>query len=270
MDQSTTEDIDEIDEDDDEEVDEDGEDEMGFDLNAEDDSSHDDRPYTTYTCTRGGNTPADQMVPPIPTIIPPTSTWHSHRENEPETETVSVPFLLMTATDKDMFLWSPSATCPATATLLTNALHQEVPEGSLAHMEHFSRLNMTAQIPELGIVIVASQAGCVALLTLTRLQYKRSSQCSFRLDWILPFKSQEQQGLRPTFPLLGFAVGPIQGQESKQEGVDRDSPARRTRSEGRRGEVGRRYRLILEYFDRTILAYEIGRKDEGEEEVLVF
>ncbi|MCJ1472787.1 hypothetical protein MMC13_001436 [Lambiella insularis] len=247
----------------------DEEDEMDFHIIAEDASSHDTRPLV-YSITRDFNNPADQMAPPIPGVMP-VSTWHSHRAVEHETYTVSVPFLVLTTTDKDIFLWSPSATYPATATHLANALHQHPAEAHLSWLEQFSRLNMTVQIPELGIVIIASQAGRVGLLTLTRLQYsRRNSQCAFRLDWILPFKSQEEQGLRPALPLLGIAAGPIQGQENKQDGLDRESPWGLGRSAWKKGEVGRRYRLILEYFDRTVLAYEVGRRAEGAEEVLVF
>lgn len=72
------------------------------------------------------------------------------------------------------------------------------------------RINMVENVPELGIVIAATQKGRVAVITLTHVK----SECLpyFRVDWIAPFKSQERFGERPLCPLLGIAVGPVPSQ----------------------------------------------------------
>ena len=157
--------------------------------------------------------------------------------------------------------------------VMTEPLCQHLPP-NLHWLANFNRLNMVVQIPELGIVAVASQVGRVALLTLTRM--KGLNHCAFRLDWILPFKSQEDQGVRPTVPLLGIAAGPIQGRQFDPESADAGTPHREMKESWRAIESSRRYRLILTYYDHTVLSYEIGRtsNDKGkigiEDDVLVF
>ena len=73
------------------------------------------------------------------------------------------------------------------------------------------RLNMTQYIPELGIVVIATQIGRVAICSLTRKRLK--GPYGLRVDWILPFDAQEKSGERPLAPLLGIAVGPVQGHQ---------------------------------------------------------
>lgn len=129
-------------------------------------------------------------------------------------------------------------------------LHQKIPPG-LRH-PGMERLNMVLQIPELGIIAIAYQAGRVALLTMTK--KIKNDQFGFRLEWLLPFKTQEDAGKRPDVALLGMAIGPVQGcgkMSSSSIDEPRDS----------RGLVNgtRRFRLILTYYDHTILSYEIWR-----------
>jgi len=69
------------------------------------------------------------------------------------------------------------------------------------------RFNMVQQIPDLGIVVAASQKGRVGIFALTEVE---AEGLFFRLDQILPFKSQEKYGHRPLCPLLGIAVGPVE------------------------------------------------------------
>lgn len=109
-----------------------------------------------------------------------------------------------------------------------------------AVLQHFDRLNLLAVIPELSLVVAASQVGRAALITLTRLEDDFSSQgpvVMFRLDLILPLKVHEDS--RPNVPLAGMAVAPLQGK-------------------------ARRWRLLMHYLDQTVLSYELYRKD-GEE-----
>lgn len=134
-------------------------------------------------------------------------------------------------------------------------LTQNLPP-NLQWLDGFDRLNMLAQIPELGIVAVASQSGRVALLTLTRMTM--TNHLAFRLDLILPLRSQEEEGLRPNVPLLGLAIGPIQGREMTLAGIEDEGPGSNDRGEAwRRVERSRRYRLMLTYYDHTVLSYEI-------------
>ena len=86
---------------------------------------------------------------------------------------------------------------------------QETPFPLNSHFKHLERMNMIHQIPELGLVIIGTQIGRCAVCTLTRQQ--ENGDVGLRVDWVLPFDKQEQIGQRPVMPLLGLAVGPIQG-----------------------------------------------------------
>lgn len=72
-------------------------------------------------------------------------------------------------------------------------------------------MNMIKYIPELGIVVVATQIGRVAIITLT---WHAEIGHSFRIDWILPLDSQNVHG---RVPLLGMAVSPMPGFEMPQD-----------------------------------------------------
>jgi hypothetical protein len=125
---------------------------------------------------------------------------------------------------------------------------------SSPQLRHFDRLNMLAVIPELSLVVAASQIGRAALITLTRLGDEFPSAgpvVMFRLDLILPLKMHEDKH-RPHVPLAGMAVAPLQASE-------------RVRKEGW---VDKRWRLILHYVDQTILSYELFR-NEGEELIVL-
>ncbi len=142
-----------------------------------------------------------------------------------------------------------------------NALHETLPP-RLYGLVNFDRMNMIHQIPSLGIVAIASQVGRVALLTMTKLKSHSEHNASllgFRVEHILPFRSQEDRGERPEVPLLGLAVGPMQGHGLGDEhiGVSGTNSA-----ENDSGGGDRRYRLLMIYYDHTVLSYEIGRRKE--------
>jgi hypothetical protein len=122
-------------------------------------------------------------------------------------------------------------------------------------LRHFDRLNMLAVIPELSLVVAASQVGRAALITLTRLADDFSKVAGpvvmFRLDLILPLKLHEDE-YRPWVPLAGMAVAPLQAPESAR---------------GKSWE-GQRWRLLLHYVDQTILSYELYRNEEEQLVVL--
>jgi hypothetical protein len=113
------------------------------------------------------------------------------------------------------------------------------------------RINMLKVIPELGLIIAGDQDGQVAILALTKFTQPGWTGCQFRLGAILPFASQYAV-VRPR--LFGMAVGPIQGQELDQDENESDD-AKSWQHRSRQ----RRYRLILEYTDHTVLSYELGR-----------
>ncbi|KAJ6088449.1 hypothetical protein N7486_009710 [Penicillium sp. IBT 16267x] len=73
------------------------------------------------------------------------------------------------------------------------------------------RFNMVKYIPEVGIVVAASQKGRVAIISLT---WQEEVGFAFRVDWIVPFLTQEFHNKRPLIPLLGLAVSPMPGFEN--------------------------------------------------------
>jgi hypothetical protein len=75
-------------------------------------------------------------------------------------------------------------------------------------------MNMIKYIPELGIVVAASQKGRVAIITLT---WQEEIGHSFRIDWILPFSSQKLESIHPRVPIMGIAVSPMPGFEFPQD-----------------------------------------------------
>ena len=148
---------------------------------------------------------------------------------------------------------------PVRAVLCSNALQQKLPP-DIQHL--IERLNMIHQIPELGVVAIGNQIGRVALLTLTTWRSTEKPRrkvtslpdvevhSGFKISAILPRQSQERRNLRPDTPLLGMAVSPVQGHRASDAGH-------------------RRYRLLMTYYDHTILSYEIFRESPGGELLIV-
>jgi hypothetical protein len=117
-------------------------------------------------------------------------------------------------------------------------------------LETCDRLSFQTNIPELGILIVGSPKGRVALLSLGQSSWevRRSKPVFFyRLDAILPLKSQEDRGERPECRLAGIAVSPLQGQLARSLDC----------------EVPRKWRLLLYYADHSMLSYELDRKSKA-------
>jgi hypothetical protein len=114
-----------------------------------------------------------------------------------------------------------------------------------ADLEGSHRLSLQAQIPELGVLIVGSPKGRVAVFSLGQTDWHpRTVPVYFhRLDWLLPFASQEERGERPESRLAGIAVSPIQGRVGKMD-----------------SEVARKWRLLLYYVDHSVLSYELRKK----------
>lgn len=119
-----------------------------------------------------------------------------------------------------------------------------------------SRLSMVVHLPEISLVVVGSPIGRVLLVTPTRLEKAEPRghgklQTGFRVDWVLPRRSDERLHRRTPRPLHGVAVAPVQ-----ENGVGGG------RDDARRMSGPRRYRLMLHYRNHDILTYEITREQE--------
>lgn len=140
-------------------------------------------------------------------------------------------------------------------THLDDPLEQEIPERWQDEFDRLDRLNLSVQIPELGVILVGSPKGRVAVLTLHQLGNPFTVTLKplyiMRLDDIIPFPQQEKDGQRPLFPLVAVSAGPVQGQLNR--------PGQNSRN------MRRKWRVLLLYRDDSILAYEMWRKHEDDD-----
>ena len=113
---------------------------------------------------------------------------------------------------------------------------------------------MILQIPELGVVAIGNQVGRVMLLTMTK---SAEYPCGFRVECILPLKSEEEKEHRPEVALMGMAVAPIQGKKTMNNQSRLEVPNQDSESLCESFENPRRYRLFLIYCNHTVLSYEI-------------
>ena len=152
---------------------------------------------------------------------------------------------------------------PPTSSVVCNDVLRQVIPHRLSYLQNFERINMIEQIPELGLIIIASQVGRVALLTTTESRDSPHTAMSvgLKIERILPSKSQEDAGVRPDVPLMGIAVGPVQGYGIEVEAAGAESPAREDLDVPKLGDG--RYRLLMVYCDHTVLSYELGRSKTG-------
>jgi len=123
-------------------------------------------------------------------------------------------------------------------------------------LDAVDRQCFSTHVPELGIFIVGSPIGRVAIFALTK--SRASGEFGFELEYILPFnKRDENEVLSGAYKrMAGVAVGPVQGE------LGRDEAGR-----------GRRWRLLMYFMDHSMMSFEIGRKrgggDVGLEELVV-
>lgn len=106
---------------------------------------------------------------------------------------------------------------------------------------------MVKYVPEHGIIIAASQKGRAAVICLTE---SPDTGVTFRVDWIVPFQSQERFGDRPLIPLLGMAVAPLQGFEAPP-----DIPVIPSSGNGSGSGTGPRPRAIDEEKNEMVFHY---------------
>lgn len=135
---------------------------------------------------------------------------------------------------------------------LEEPLHQAIDIGDAASKPSFAqsvadRMSLHVVIQELSVLAVGSPSGRVALYSLFRTDdwlARPEGTFFMRLDWLLPFASQEERSLRPERKLVGLTAGPMQGQLGPL-----------------RPEIRRRWRLMLYYADHSILCYEVSLPD---------
>jgi hypothetical protein len=121
--------------------------------------------------------------------------------------------------------------------------------------ESTKRLSMLLQVPELSLLVIGSQTGRVALITPTRMAgqsreiYGERYEYGFRVETVLPLKSDEDKYRTTKRPLHGVAVGP--SMYSGGDGAD-----------GARVTGPARFRIVLHYTNHDIITYEIGRSGD--------
>lgn len=167
----------------------------------------------------------------------------------------NMPCPLFVASKKDACIIPPKGTAGQIEPIVgyCNVLGQDVVDGKedddpkpWFEDKHMDRLSLQAHIPELGILITATPKGRAAVYTLCQSPDGPDEAPVYfhRLDWMLPFKSQEDAGERPLAKLIGIATGPLQGNLGQWDGIK-----------------SRRYRLMLHYSDHTILSYLLQKEE---------
>lgn len=197
----------------------------------------------------------------------------------PQTSTISIPrvipmtFLILHTTRTDVRLLQmlnapPVDSRPVNAITCQSISCRSILDQDVHRMDTYlkrlQRLNIVHFVPELGIVIIGDQMGRVTILTITRRPCNTKDNSSkslddvgFRVEGFLPFTAQEDAGQRPKTDLLGVAVGPVQGHEREREDLLEEAIGVKSRRGIR--ERGRPWRVMLYYWDHTVLSYEIRR-----------
>ncbi|KKZ66592.1 hypothetical protein EMCG_07706 [[Emmonsia] crescens] len=137
-------------------------------------------------------------------LFPDISSWLSGTEDTepPKPLFADFPILHFTQNSVRMF---PHPFAKKSSIILREALSQNLNDAP-PNLDMVERFNMVHQIPELGIVLAASQKGRVGIFSLT----ESPDGMAFRLDHIIPFESQESRGVRPLVQIAGMAVGPVE------------------------------------------------------------
>ena len=167
--------------------------------------------------------PPVQLISPqsqMDSLLSPRHSWSAKEASD-----VNAPHfpILHCSVSNIRLIQSPQAYVPHV--FLTEPIVQYFPP-SVSYMYNMERLSMTAYLPDIGVAVIASQAGKVVLLTLTK---RSETGClGVRVDTVLP--SEEEEDIAPKYkPLLGMAVSPIQGRNSSLDNdtvpnIDDESP----------------------------------------------
>ncbi|QSS63214.1 CRT10 superfamily domain-containing protein [Histoplasma capsulatum] len=140
----------------------------------------------------------------IDPLFPDISDWLSDTEDPEPLKPLfaDFPILHFTQTSVRMF---PHPFAKKSTVILRDALTQDLINIPL-DLDMVDRFNIVHQIPELGIVLAASQKGRVGIFSLT----EYPDGMAFRLDHVIPSESQERQRARPFVQLAGMAIGPVE------------------------------------------------------------
>jgi hypothetical protein len=166
-------------------------------------------------------------------------------------------------TDVELQPFDPHGTGIICKSVLTHHNHHNRRNEPWDLARHYSeRVSMLLHVPELNLVVAGSMNGRVALLTLTKTTksiHGTSVRRAFRVDWVLPRRSDEVKRVRPLCALHGIAISPVP--DPKARGFD---------LHGRQARLPPVwYRLILHYVDHTILMYDICRQ-ASDEDLMIF
>lgn len=187
---------------------------------------------------------SDEEEKPAQVLLSFISFPKRHTDHSPFQPPIS---FIFSTTEQNCHLLTLTPSLTATV-ICRSALHHLNPSPSLQYLGTIDRLNMVHCIPELSLIVAASQKGRAGIFRLTRV----GDTFAMRLDTVLPREDSEvgERGRerRPTAALLGVAVGPVQ-----------------ERRRGRGGGVGvwgrRRWRLMMVYMDGSVVSYELGREE---------
>lgn len=165
----------------------------------------------------------------------------------------------MIITKDDIYLMQPrhlSSTLPpnfAKTCPIITIKQPQWPENESFAPPH-DRLNYSTQIPELGVILVGTPAGQVAVVRLVKEVLEKGSDpiYSLKIDHILSGRSVASNA--GYVRMVGFAVGPVQGMlDLPADDSDVVSDG------GQAGDRLRRWRIMLHFQDHTVVTYELGR-----------
>ncbi|KAF8866496.1 hypothetical protein BDZ45DRAFT_720071 [Acephala macrosclerotiorum] len=182
---------------------------------------------------------------------------HEKRERKPLPLSSSHSAILMCHLSDIHFMPADDTLPP---TICKGILRQIMPPNILGILGQYDRLCMHALIPDLSIIVIATQAGRAALITPTQMSAHMSEAVTMRVELLLPLKKDEDADRPWDQPLLGMAVAPVWRGEKVVEGEEWKA------WRGERNVRAKAWRLFLHYMDHTILTYELFR---GEKEDLV-
>lgn len=123
---------------------------------------------------------------------------------------------------------------------------------------------LTAEIPELGLFLVGTPAGRVALFALTSYAADGRTVYAFRLAHLLPFFKDDngKNVIEDVWAarLLGVAVGPVEENlDVRKDGVAENDVV----DDGMERMFTRRWRVLLYFSDHSVRAFEVGKEGEG-------
>ncbi|TEY63690.1 hypothetical protein BOTCAL_0152g00070 [Botryotinia calthae] len=226
-------------------------------LNSKDDSGYEPMLSNSPPDQLGGLT-RQNYLPPQTTRSAQPSNFMKHISDmaschiDPNSHTRDRLVILRTWMDSIELIPS-SLHMPATICTRCFEGHQS-PRAFGETFHNITRINMMALIPELSLVIVASQIGRAALLTLSKVDVGSNSDPipTFRIEGLLPPGTENShvysgyQGSNA--PLLGLAVSPIQN----GHGIELQA-----------GENPKRWRVIMQGYDHIVWNYELTRDEHN-------